>query len=236
MSILEISKLDDALVWSNDTAVASRDEVVDEAKLVLRVDSDATRSMAAEVLRKLKKIEKETEDSRKEIGKPVLKLAKKINEIADEHTKPVVAELVRIKKLVDDDAWKQEQARRAKEAEARAEQIRLERERQDAIAAARKAETDEAKNKALEHARSIKEVQQSLPVEVAPKAAPVGISKEFKFFYEIIDPAKVYAARPDFFELSPRARVIDTTINIPGANHEIPGMRIFEGAKTGVRA
>lgn len=236
MSTLQISKIQDVFLAVSETAIAERDEAVAEAALVTRVDSDATRQLAADSLRRLKRIEKETEESRKIVGKPVLDLTGKINTIAKEHVEPAKSERERIQKLVDEDAWKQEQARRAKEAEARAEQMRLERERQDAIAAARKAETDEAKNRALEHARSIKEVQQSLPVEVAPKAAPVGISKEFKFFYEIIDPAKVYAVRPDFFDLAPRARVIDTTINIPGANHEIPGMRIFEGAKTGVRA
>jgi hypothetical protein len=236
VSTLQISKLSEVYVGIGDTAVAVRDEVIDEAKLVLRVDSDATREMAAEILRKLKRIERETEDSRVDIGRPVLDLTKKINEIAKSHVAPAKAERERIQKLVDADAWQQEQARRAKEQAARDEQIRLERERQLAIDAARKAETQQQREEALRHAAAVKEVQQALPVKVEPKAAPVGISKEFKFFYEILDPAKAYAARPDFFELSPKARVIDATINLPGANHEIPGMRIFEGVKTGVRA
>lgn len=236
MSTLQISKIQDVFLALSESAIAERDEAVAEAALVTRVDSDATRQLAADSLRRLKRIEKETEDSRKVVGKPVLDLTAKINAMAKAHEGPAVAEMKRIQALVNEDAWKQEQARRAKEAEARAEQMRLERERQDAIAAARKAETEKERTAALEHAKTIKEVQQSLPVEVAPKAAPVGISKEFKFFYEIIDPAKVYLAKPEFFELSPRARVIDTAINMPGANHEIPGMRIFEGAKTGVRA
>lgn len=236
MSTLQISKLSEVYVGIGDTAVSARDEVIDEAKLVLRVDSDATREMAAEILRKLKRIEKETEDSRKEIGKPVLDLTAKINEIAKEHIKPAKVERERIERLVSDDAWKQEQARRAKEAEARKEAERLERERQEAIAKAREAETVEQREAQLQHAAIVKEVQQALPVKIMPKAAPVGISKEFKFFYEITDAAKAYAARPDFFELAPKARVIDTTINLPGANHEIPGLRIYEGAKLGVRA
>ena len=236
MSTLQISKIQDVFLAVSETAIAERDEAVAEAELVTRVDSDATRQLAADSLRRLKRIEKETEDSRKAIGKPVLELTGKINTIANEHLEPANSERERIQALFNADAWKQEKARRAKEAEARAEQERLERERQSAIAAARQAETVQQREEQLKHAATIKEVQQALPVKIEPKAAPVAISKEFKFFYEITDQEKAYAARPDFFELTPKARVIDTTINLPGANHDIPGMRIFEGAKTGVRA
>lgn len=236
MSTLQISKIQDVFLAVSETAIAERDEAVAEAELITRVDSPATRDMAGLTLRRLKGIANETETSRKDVGKPVLELTRKINSLADEFITPAKREIDRLNRLIAEDAMAQERIRRAKEAEMRAEQMRLEKERQDAIAAARVATTEPERQAAFEHAATVKEVQRALPVAIPEPPKPKGVAVRIKFSFEIIDAAKAYASHPHFFDLTPRARVIDSTINLPNANRDIPGIRIFEEAKLGVRA
>lgn len=234
------------------SAISHRTAALEEASSVTAVTDGLTLEVAGQVARALQGIIKGVEKTRTEVKAPVLDLGKKIDSTAKDFLAPVQVEFERVSGLIN--RYQREQIRLAEEArkkaEAEAARKREEQERQEAEArrkeeearkAAEVAVTEEQHTAAVQQAEEAKQQAESIaaapvavvvPVAVAPVVSGVSARKEWTFEVESIE--RLYAVNPHLCNVTPKRAEIQTLVRA-GAR-QIPGLRIFEDIKTGIRS
>lgn len=251
MKALVISGLNTPAVTVDPAAIKSRDTLLAEAKAIRAIESDFALELAAGTLQDLKGLMKAAEDSREQIKKPVIILGRAIDAEAKTFVAALDPEVIRISGLVAGYTERQRILAAEAERQRQAEIDRIERERIAAEAAARaQAEAELAKAKTLEEADAVAVRQQATqeaitrdaaeraaeatlaPQPVVPKVKGVSVAPVWRF--EVVDVVKPHQARPQLVDLSPRASAINAAIR-EGAR-QIPGLRIWQESRVGVRA
>lgn len=229
---LELLNFKDAAVTVNMEAEAKKIEAIAASKMITEVADSFDNECAVEAVRDIKALMAEIEACRKTVKAPVLQLGKSIDKAARDFCGALITEQARVQKLIT--GYADEQRRIAFEAEKkrRAEQERLERERQAAAEKLKQAETPEA----VKEARAT--VEQAVKAEADVKAistAPEKVSglvvrkvKDFK----IVDIDALHKARPDLVHIMPKRSEILEAIKTADS---IPGLEIFEETKTSIR-
>ncbi len=145
---LAISGFTAPTVATSETAVALRDQALQDAREIVTIQSHADVTYATEVLRQVKSLASNCEKSRVEIKAPVLDLGKAIDNAAKAYNVPLDAEANRIARLIGGYQAEQERIREAELRRQQQERERIERERA------------EAERKALEEAKGAQTEQQ----------------------------------------------------------------------------
>lgn len=251
MNALVVSGFNAPAVSVDPAAIERRDALIAESKTIRAIESDFGFELAASTLQDLKGLTKAAEDSREQIKRPVITLGRAIDAEAKTFVAPIDPEISRISLLVA--GYTEEQRRIAAEAEKKrlAEIQRIEQERIAAEAAAKaQADAELAKAKTPEDADAVVVRQEAAqetiaraaaersaevifaPQPVVPKVKGVTVAPVWRF--EVLDVSALHQARPELVELSPRASAINSAIR-DGAR-EIPGLRIWQESRVGVRS
>jgi len=236
-----------ALIHSNiETAVVSlapdanqrKQEILTLSAAVVAVTSPAELEIAVARMRDIKRLTTEVETTRKAVKQPVINLGKRIDEIAESFSLELANETTRINRLVTGfQLAEQERVRKEQEA------IEAERRRKEEEAAAALREQErlanlKKPNVAKEVAAEVKFIETQAALQqvqtIAPPAAAraSGLVVKTEVAYEITDAAALYAVRPEFFDLVPKKSVIKVSIT---KNTKLPGLKVWEETKTGVR-
>lgn len=210
-----------------------RDDVLFEASLIKKVETDAEYQAACEVLRSLKVLEKQKEESREAVGKPFFTKWKAINSMADEWW----TEAKRVQNAMNSLVGSYDRAQRAKaeaaEKARRDEAVRIEQERIKKLQDARNATTEAQRTEAIKDAEQIHEQKQlvmaAAPTVVAPKAK--GVSSTPDLAFEILDIHALYKSAPSVVDLVPKARELKALLK-SGLRPE--GVRVFESSNVRV--
>jgi hypothetical protein len=247
---LTVAGINAVQITVDQTAYAARDAALTDSKGIAAVESDLAQEMAVATLRDIKGLLKTVEDSRKDVKSPVLALGKAIDAEATKFTQPLEIEAARLSKLVA--TYQDAQRRAAEEAERKrqAELARIERERRQAEEAARReAEEAQAKARTMQEAveaeerakRQAEAAEQRAKLErekaqmamEAPVAKPKSMFVKPTVCFEVTDILELFEARPDLCELTPRAAAINAALR--NGDRQIPGLRIWEETRVGVR-
>ena len=125
-----------AKIEADASVTLLRDEALEASALIARVASPVENEQAVEAQRKLASYLKLIEDSRVAVKAPLLELTRKIDALAKELTADAKHEMDRLSRIVGDYQALLESKARAAEAAKVAELNDIERERQEALAAA----------------------------------------------------------------------------------------------------
>ena len=231
MNTLEVSKIEDVYLGISAGAQRSKAEALEIASVIERVESQAQLEMATDALRVLEDLSRGVEKSRKLVKEPVLNLGERIDSMASEYVAAVDKESARIKGLVAAYTRKIVEAQRVAEAARLKREHELLLEKSKATAEANRA-SGEARNQADKRVVEIRKEIATLPAVVAPPK-PQGLQAKPVWVATVTDAVKAYAARPDFFDLTPKLRVINDAL--AAGMRECPGLSIREEMKVGVR-
>lgn len=234
MNVIHAVTLPESPIWVNTKAEDAKSEVLGMAEIVASVTNDATREIAVVALRDCKGLMKQTEDSRVAVKAPFLAACKLIDKTAKLFIVEVERESNRITRLITDYEHEQRQKREEAERKQRQEAARLEQESIKAQQDARNAKTQEAEREAVDRMKQAKvEQQQVLSAVVAAKEKPEGVSVKADWDFDVVDPVKVYASRPDLCEITVKRR--ETLDAVRSGLRNCPGLLIREVTKVMVR-
>lgn len=232
------SNIETAIVSLAPDANARKQEVLALAAAVVAVTSPNELEIAVARMRDIKRLTSEVESTRKAVKQPVINLGKRIDEIAENFSIELSNEASRINRLVTGfQLAEQERVRKENE------RIEAERRQKEEEAAAALKEQERlanlskpnikkeivAEQKVIETQAALQTVQTIAPVTTA-RASGLVVKTEVAF--EITDAAALYDVRPEFFDLVPKKSVIKVSIT---KNTKLPGLKVWEETKTGVR-
>jgi hypothetical protein len=237
------------IVTLTPASEAERDAIIKRLVSVTQVACDAQLDQATEVLRDTKTLEKAVESARKLVKAPVIALGKQIDSVADQFLARMTDAHLLLQNRVNAYVAEREREREVQEAARRAEAARIEAEREaaarvieDRLAAdLAKANTERQRASALARAEvkladvasEAAEGFSQLPA-VATTERPEGLSIRTPWQYEVLDVAKLYAARPDLCVLEAAPRAIRNALS--GGMRNCPGLRIWQEVKATVAA
>lgn len=247
---LAVAGINTVQVTVSPSAYQSRYAVLFDARAVTAVDSEFAQDLAVGTLKDLKALLKLVEDSRKEVKAPVISLGRSIDQEATKFCEPLEAEANRLARLIASFQERQRLAAEAAERLRQAELARIEQERRAAEEAARKAaaeaqatstaEAVEAERKARLAAEEAEEKAKQekarafLAAAAVPVAKPKGLSITPTLRFEVTDVLALFTARPELVDLVPKPAAINAALR--GGDREIPGLRVWEETRVGVRA
>ena len=228
-----------------------RDTILEDAAEIRSVGDEFSESIAVESLRSIKSMLKMVDNDRKDVKKPINDFAKLIERTCDEFTARLNQEAVRIGTLLNRFAVEKQLKAQEEERKRQDEVNRLAAEKQRLLneeAAARRkedearllqdapAQVEQAKEERKEITREIKtivkqEIQTAAAPIVAAKPEGTGLRKNPQF--EILDAAKLYAAKPELVGLVPKTFEINAAIR--AGLTEAPGIRIWWETAVSVR-
>lgn len=195
---------------------------------------------AVEAVRSAKQLLGTVETARVAAKKPFLDLGKQIDQAAENFGLQVNQEIARVTDSVIA-PFNEAEARRQEDAARLIEQEKAEAARKLAAAEAEQERINSLKRQSVQ-----KEVQAAAAVEnatvelekaetriVAPVAAASGMAAKMVVKYEVTDAAALYAARPEFFDLVPRASAMKFAIK---KDTKLPGLKVWEARETKIRA
>lgn len=220
---------------ATEQALARRDELVLEAAGLKLVTTPEHAQLAGDHLRNLKRYLKEVEEARKLVKGPVDALAADIQRVAKVLTEAAEAQVKRIDAMLG--PYQQEQLRKQREAEeaARQEEQRI---LDEAATKAQKA-VDSGRNVDAKLERidaqafnKVAEVRAGALAVAAPKVEGVSLRTEPDF--EILDIHELYKVRPDLVKLEVDRSALKAYLKkFPKA--ELPGVKHWTKAATSVR-
>jgi len=229
---LELLNFASASVAVNEDAEAKKAEALEAAGNITEIADSFDNECAVEAVRDIKSIMSDVESCRKTVKAPVLKLGKAIDQAAKDFCGALITEQARVQKLItgyaDEQrkiAWEAEKARRA-------EQERLERERQAAAEELKKAETPEETYRAKRTvAKAVQAEADNKAISTAPEKVS-GLVVTRRKDFRIVDIDALHKARPDLVHVMPKRSEILEAIK---TTDKIPGLEIFEETKTSIR-
>jgi len=231
---LTLTGLSHAQIDLAPDATTRRALALQSAATITSVTDAFDADCAASALREVTLLAGEIETARVEIKAPVLALGKKIDAIAKDFSAQLEAEKTRIGRILGDyQAAERVKADRARR-EALAEAERKAREAALASAAAEVA-TDPAEATRAQQLSTRREAEAQAAALQAAESRPVvpeGTTTRRAWKYEVTDLAALYKARSDLCVIEPNAAAIRAQIP---HNQNIPGLRIWQEAKTTVR-
>lgn len=249
---LTVAGINAVQVTVDPAAYQTRYALLFDARAVTAVDSEFAQDLAVGTLKDLKTLLKLVEDSRKEVKAPVISLGRSIDTEATKFCEPLEAEANRLARLIASFQERQRLAAENAERLRQAELARIEQERRAAEEAARKAaaeaqakatstaEAVEAERKARLAAQEAEEKAKQekarafLAAAPVPVAKPKGLSVTPTLRFEVTDVLVLFTARPELVDLVPKTAAINAALR--GGDREIPGLRVWEETRVGVRA
>lgn len=188
---------------------------------------------------------KEVEAARVTLKKPILQLGREIDRLANEHIASLVATNEALGKMADTFVIEQKQLL-AEEQKRKDEEIEFQKQVEEEA----KFEAELARKAALGTEATAEDRQHAEDAEADAKLAsmrteaamrqPVittptrvaGMRVTERVAWKITDALKLYAQKPDWFELVPRKAVINSCVSI---TTKLEGIEVWEETKTGVR-
>jgi hypothetical protein len=204
-----------------------------ESKLVVSCRNMDEQTVAVHSAREIKRLVSEVEKTRKAVKEPVITIGKRIDELARTFCLPLETELSRVNALVT--TFQLAEQRRV-QAEFEEQQRQAAKAQADIKAAAELAagastvQDEIAAHNLTEEAEANLDVAVAAPQPEAARAAGLVVRTTIEF--EITDAKALYAAMPNFFELTPRRSIIRDTIT---ENTKLPGLRVWKETKSNVR-
>jgi hypothetical protein len=237
-------------------AEAMKAELLKHASLVVEVSNESDSEAARSQIKKLAAMRNAVEKSRKIVKDPVLQVGKDIDAKASEFAADIHAEEKRITKLVEEHAAKAEAERQRIMREMEAKRREEERQAREAEAARAKAEreAEEARAKAEaalwaddeDEAAKDAEAARIAQEEAAKKAAEEEAAREavkpvlelvpakatgvkFTYDFEVTDIHALYRYASSLVKMeAKRSKILEHLKELPTADPEIPGLRVFK--------
>ncbi len=238
----------DLAVSFTPQALELRDDAIERAGLIAKVNSPVSQEQAVEAQKDLRRVLNLVESARKAVKEPVLEMGRKIDAAAKQFVADLAKEEIRIARLVGDYQAEQLAIARAAERKRQEELARIEAERQEAVRkaqeeatrAAAQAKTEEER-KAIEAAaqreaqRQAELAAQQLEALGAPPAPPKAEGQSVRPVYrwEVTDIWKLARMHPGLVRIEPNRQEINDVI--ASGTRQIDGLRIWEEVKSSVR-
>lgn len=233
-------------VIRNPLANQAKADLLEESANLERVCGDKSQEAALSLLARVDALLKEVEKSRKEVKEPFAEITKAIDGVAKEYVAELETDKQRLKKLLGEYQLVLDQKRREQEAAMERErqriadeQLKIQREaeaqqralREQEFQAKSQAEAERLKQQRVEAEQQAALRQASLQLQqanliVVPAAKPEGMSVKRPWRVEVVDAAKLYAARPDMVELKPRQAELNKLVAGENGLRELPGCLI----------
>lgn len=244
MNIITVD-VSQALVERDGKAESEKKHLLEMAAEIVKVEDATEQAVAVLRARGIKSWLAEVERARKAVKAPVRALEQRIDDIARDHCKELNDELERLSGLVS--AFQESERRRVAEEEIRRQEeiqrlLREKQEKETAAAVAVEAVTEaeagltEAEQAMLAQAEAKAaeaefDVAVRAPVPKVEKVTGLIVRKDVVRF-EVTDAAALYAVHPEWFELTPRRRLMGELIT---KETKLPGLRVWTEDATGFR-
>lgn len=187
------------LLGVTEDSEAKRNLLVLSAYTITSVTNSQQQDIAMTSAREIQTYIKGVEEAGLAYRRPLTSFASQIKAVQDDHLKPLREQKERVEKLV------------------LANQIREQK---------RVYADEQARLTLIGDSARTGEMDAALAIPEAQKAKAVGASLGKKLCYEITDAAALYAARPEFFNLEPKASVIKAVCT-PEMRDKPPGIRLW---------
>ena len=206
-----------------------KDAALESSACIGRVTTAGEQADAVLAQQNIATLIRDVEKARKAAKEPVLDFGRRIDEKAKEFTKPLLEEQWRVSQLVGNFQKLEEQRVAAARAAENERLLRIEREREAAIAVAKTTEeVDKIQEKACARIQA-----EAPPIEqiTAAKAAGQRVQKDWKI--EVTDIHKLYRFHPNCVKLEPLLGEIKA---LAKAGVQVQGARCWEELSSGVRS
>lgn len=223
-------------------------ELLERCAGLERVAGEKSQEIGLELLSEVGALIKQVGERRKEVKEPFLSITTAIDDVAKKYLKELETEKDRLKRILAEYQLELDKKRREEQARLDEENRKVEAEKQrianeaaeqqrklDAAAAAANSadelarirkQQEEAQQQSAIAAANLELKQASLIQVAAPKKEGMSVKRPWRV--EVLDAAKLYAARPDMVELKPRQAELNKLVAGDGGLREIPGCRVFE--------
>jgi len=227
----ELMVRDDAqhLIEITSTALALLDDALASAALVGKVRNADDQALAVDAQKQLKALMNATERSRKDVKEPVLAFGRLIDQKARDFIAEVDGEYKRVSRAVSDFQILEDQKRRAAEALKLKELARIEREREEALAAAQSIEEVDA----IQHEANDKALAETQKVEAIQPARVEGQIVRTDWEITVTDLILLARAHPGCVTITPKVGEIKALLNM---GVTVQGVKAEKVTKAGVRA
>lgn len=239
MDLIRVPQTDLAAVSETQKAVAESTRISGKCRLVTRVVSDRTQTIAIDAAREAKRFIAEIEKCREEVKRGPLGLCRSIDGLAKQLSEPLQREASRIDGLLSayvrelerqrreaEKAQREEEDRQRREAAEKANRLRAEAEQvaqaePDPVRAQQTLDLASAQAKQVVAAA---ENAPALPAPAAPRAS--GLRVQTRWNYRVTDVWAVAAHNRNLVRIEPSASAIKELI--AGGMRQCPGLEIFE--------